>query len=426
MFLGFISLLFVPSTPMRHLGIAGAIGATMAFAAAYAVYPWFLQKARATAPPAGRWTQGLESNLRSFFSERHGRMVAGLAVFTVVGAIGLLRLNTDPDLPSYFKKGGDIRTGLDFVDKTGGSSPLKLVVEDKQRAPLNTKEAYKRLWTLQESLEKDPAVGNVTSIPIVLSEARRPWYSIFLSTEKELKILDEPENGEISSHLITSDRNRTLYLLRMRETGRKSSRREVIARLRTIVQRDGFRTVLVGGTYSLLDQMARLVTSSIVSGVLLLIGIFVVMGYAFSRSFRVAAAMLVSLLIIPVVVRGYIAYMGMPLDFITASAANLDLGMGVDAMIYLIMFARRAEGPRDSWAAWSKACSQLWQPIGTSLLVISCGFGIFLLSNFPPTQRFGMFVIFGSATAAAAALFMFPWLASVSRKTKTIDHARAA
>src|SRR5947208_5108464 len=33
MFLGFISLLFVPSTPMQHLGIAGAIGATMAFAA---------------------------------------------------------------------------------------------------------------------------------------------------------------------------------------------------------------------------------------------------------------------------------------------------------------------------------------------------------------------------------------------------------
>src|SRR5205085_472086 len=144
--------------------------------------------------------------------------------------------------------------------------------------------------------------------------------------------------------LITADRNRTLFLLRMKETGRKISRHEVIGRLTRIVQRDGFRSVLVGGTYSLLDQMARLVTSSIVSGVLLLIGIFVVMGYAFSRSFKVSAAMLVSLIIIPVVVRGYIAYMGMPLDFITASAANLDLGMGVDAMIYLTMFARRERG----------------------------------------------------------------------------------
>ena len=145
---------------------------------------------------------------------------------------------------------------------------------------------------------------------------------------------------------------------------------------------------------------------------------------------RVALAMLVTLFLIPVVVRGYIAYMGMPLDFITASAANLDLGMGVDAMIYLTMFAKRTGQPHGSWAAWSKACSHLWRPIGTSLLVICCGFGIFLLSNFPPTQRFGLFVIFGSATAATAALFMFPWLASSSRRIKPADvdqdQARAA
>src|SRR5204863_3364521 len=133
------------------------------------------------------------------------------------------------------------------------------------------------------------------------------------------------------------------------------------------------RTVLVGGSYSLLDQMARLVTSSIISGVLLLIGIFVVMGLILSRSFKVAGAMLLSLAIIPVVVRGYIAYLGMPLDFITASAANLDLGMGVDAMIYLTLFARRAQrgssaskesAPFDAWTPWSRACSHLWQPIG--------------------------------------------------------------
>ena len=424
MFLGFISLLFVASTPMRHLGIAGSIGATMAFAAAYTIYPWFLQ--RATPSPPMRWTKNLESSMRSFFSERHGLIVAAMAVFTVIGAVGLFRLNTDPDLPSYFKKGSDIRRGLDFVDQTGGSSPLKLVVEDKQRAALNTKEAYKQLWSLQEALEKDPAVGNVASLPVVLSEAKRPWFSIFLSTEKEIKILDQPKYGEISSQLITEDRNRTLYLLRMHETARKGSRHEVIERLKRIVQRHGFRTVLVGGTYSLLDQMARLVTSSVISGVLLLIAIFVVMGFAFSRSLRVAAAMLVSLIIIPVVVRGYIAYMGMPLDFITASAANLDLGMGVDAMIYLTMFARREKGVGNSWTAWSKACSHLWQPIGTSLLVICCGFGIFLLSNFPPTQRFGLFVILGSATAAAAALFMFPWLASSGKLIQKVDQARAA
>jgi predicted RND superfamily exporter protein len=420
MILGFVSLLLVPSTPMRHLGIAGAIGAAMAFASAYVVYPWFLEHATPTrsARPA---TNGRVARLRTFFTRRHAGVVAGLVAFTLIAAYGLRYLNTDPTLPSYFGAGGNIRTGLEVVDRAGGSSPLKLVVEDQYRAPLNTGDAYKRLWTLQEALERDPAVGTVLSLPIVLGEAKRPWFTFILTDEYLIKALASPKHGEISRGLINSDRTKTLFLLRMRETSRTTPRQAVIDRLTHTAERLGFRPVLVGGTYSLLNQQARLVTSSILSGVLLLLGIFVALGYAFSRSFRVAAAMLLSLAIIPVVVRGAIAYLGMPLDFVTASAANLDLGMGVDAMIYLTLAARRARGESgDPWTAWSRACSRLWQPIGTSLLVITSGFGIFLLSNFPPTQRFGAFVMFGSATAAAAALFMFPWLAS-ARFTSSPD-----
>jgi predicted RND superfamily exporter protein len=413
MLLGFISLLFVPSTPMRHLGIAGAIGAAVAFAAAYTIYPWFLERAVVTRP-AGRSPRRADSHLHAFFAKRHGRIVAALAIFTLIGAAGLLRLNTDPALPSYFKQGGDIRIGLEFVDRNGGSSPLKLVVEDRHHAALSTDDAFHRLWKLQQDLEQDPAVGGVVSIATVLSEAKRHWLANFVSTDHLIKILDHPKYGEVSRQLINPDRSRALFVLRMRESQRAAPREEVISRLIGIVEKEGFHTVQVGGAYSLLNQMARLLGSSIISGVLLLIGVFVVLGYALSRSVRVSAAMLLSLGVIPVVVRGYIAYVGMPLDFITAAAANIDLGMGVDAMIYLTMSARRAPGEDlDRWSAWSKACSQLWRPIGTSLVLICSGFGIFLLSSFPPTQRFGVFVMFGSAAAATTALFMFPWLATI-------------
>jgi len=427
MLLGFISLLLVPSTPLKHLGIAGAVGAAVAFASAYSLYPWFL--ALASPPHAKlRWTKGLAPRLRSFFSERHHLLVAGLAIFSVVGAIGILRLNTDPPLFAYFKKGSDVRRGLEAVDRSGGSSPLKLMVEDRQGTELNNTDGYNRLWDLQHALEKDPAVGKVMSLPVILSEVRRHWLSMFLSTKKEVDILEEKKHGDVAGQFLTPDHKRGLFLLRMRETVRSAPRAEVIRRLERTVERAGFRTLLVGGEYSLLNQMGQLITSSIISGSLMLIGIFTVMGYLFSRSLRVAAAMFVTLLIIPVVVRGYIAYLGMPLDFLTAAAANLDLGMGVDAMIYLTIFVKRESSDLGSWDAWSKACSHLWRPIGASLLVICCGFGLFLLSNFPPTQRFGIFVIFGSATAAGAALFMFPWLASVAvhRKKGQREELKAA
>jgi predicted RND superfamily exporter protein len=419
MLLGFISLVFVPSTPMKHLGTAGAVGAAMAFAAAYTLYPWFLALA---SPPQAKlsWTKAFESRLRSFFSERHRLVVVALAMFTVVGAIALPRLDTDPPLLAYFKKGSEIRRGLEAVDRSGGSSPLKIVVEDRSGAGLDDTDGYNHLWDLQNALEKDPAVGKVMSLPVVLSEVRRRWYTMFLTTHKEIGILQDPKHGAIARQFLTPDHKRALFLLRMRETVRGTPRAQVIHRLEATVHRQGFRMLLVGGEYSLLSQMGRLITTSIVTGVLVLIGIFTIMGYLFSRSFRVAAAMLVTLAIIPVVVRGYIAWLGMPLDFLTSAAANLDLGMGVDAMIYLTIFAKRENPDLSSWEAWSKACSHLWRPIGTNLFVICCGFGIFLLSNFPPTQRFGVFVMFGSAAAASAALFMFPWLASVSVHRKKV------
>ena len=423
MLLGFASLLFVRSTPMKHLGTAGAVGAAMAFIAAYALYPWFLVLA---SPPRAKlkWTKGAEARLRAFFSARHRLIVAALAVFAIVGAFGLPRLDTDPPLFAYFKKGSDIRRGLEAVDRSGGSSPLKFVVEDKSGSALDTKEAYKRLWNLQDALEKDPAVGKAMSLVVIESEINRHWYSKLLSVEaffqgkskakKEINILEDPKHGAVARQFLTPDHKKALFLLRMRETVRSKPRAEVIRRLEGTVRREGFRTVLVGGEYSLLSDLGRLITSSIITGTLMLLGVFTVMGAIFSRSWRAAAAMLITLAVIPVVVRGYIAYLGMPLDFLTSAASNLDLGMGVDAMIYLTVFARRENADLSSWAPWSKACSHLWRPIGTNLFVICCGFGIFLLSNFPPTERFGVFVIFGSVAAASAALFMFPWLASVS------------
>lgn len=426
MLLGFGSLLLVHSTPMRHLGTGGAIGAAVAFLAAYSLYPWFLVPA---SPPQAKlaWTKALASRLRAFFSSRHRWVVAGLVVFAVVGAFGLLRLDTDPPLFAYFKKGSDIRKGLEAVDRSGGSSPLKLEVEDMHGAPLDTTPAYKRMWALNDALEKDPAVGKVMSLPVLLSEVRRHWLSKFLSIEaffqgkstmeKDIGVLEEPKHGDPARQFLTPDHTKALYLLRMRETDRDVSRAEVIRRVEGIVRREGFRTLRVGGEYSLLSDMGELIKWSIIYGAALLIGIFVVMGFAFARSFRVAGAMLITLAIIPVAVRGYIAWAGMPLDYITSAAANLDLGMGVDAMIYLTVFAKRS-GDLRSWDTWAKACSHLWRPIGTSLLVLCCGFGIFLLSGFPPTQRFGAFVMFGSATAATVALFMFPWLASVSLRRK--------
>jgi len=248
----------------------------------------------------------------------------------------------------------------------------------------------------------------------VLAEAKRSPLTFFLSTEWLLKLMESPQFGEAAKYFVTEDRKKSFFVLRMKETEHKSSRLKVIDRLKQIIEGEGFSLDLVGGVYLLQGKLSELLTSSLISGLTLLILLFVVMGWGLSRSFRISMAMMLSLSLIPVVLLGYVGYMKIPMDIISAPAANLAIGMGVDAMIYLLFFARRSRGSSiHTWEVWGRARSRLWQPIATSMIIICSGFGIFFLSAFPPTQRFGFSVVFGSLSSAAAALFLFPWLASV-------------
>jgi predicted RND superfamily exporter protein len=63
--------------------------------------------------------------------------------------------------------------------------------------------------------------------------------------------------------------------------------------------------------------------------------------------------------------------------------------------------------------AWADVCSRLWKPIFYSMSVVCAGFGIFLLSGFPPTQRFGFSVVLGTLLLPLTTLFLLPWLATL-------------
>ncbi|HEX4716547.1 MAG TPA: hypothetical protein VH164_16635, partial [Ktedonobacteraceae bacterium] len=99
--LGFGSLLLVRAQPLKQLGLGGMAGTIIALVTAYLMYPSFLDWARP------RETRAVgESGSRSAFWERKFVWVALLTVaVSAVLSLGLTRLNTDPSLLDYFKKG---------------------------------------------------------------------------------------------------------------------------------------------------------------------------------------------------------------------------------------------------------------------------------------------------------------------------------
>ncbi len=423
--LGFTSLLFVPATPLRQLGISGAMGTVIAFVCAYVIYPSFL---RAQSPGAAvkKKTDRRSTQKKPFFGIKHGRIVAVILLASAAASIGLWKLNTEPSIFSYFKKGSELRDGLEYFDRNGGSIPLNIVVTDRRKAPLKIDEAYPRLWRLQTTLEQDPSVGSVMSLTLLLAEAkaRHPFLTSFLPLGWVLKALESRFFENAAKYYITKDHTKTLFVLRMKEMPQRSDPSERVDRtesvdrlknvdhLENVVRREGFEPALVGGAYVLYGKLSKLVESSLIEGLALLTVLFTIMGGVISRSFRVMGAVFISLAIIPLLMLGLLGHFRVPIDIISAPGANIAIGIGVDAMIHVLVWVRRHPSGTRSWEAWSAVCSRLWKPVMYSMTVVCAGFGIFILSGFPPTQRFGLSVVLGTLLTPLSALLVLPWFAT--------------
>jgi len=413
-FLGFLSCIFVPAIPLRQLGISGAIGSLAAITVAYLVFPCFLLPAHKTFS-LGESFRLRKKAVHDFFAKKHIWIAALILLISAIAATGFRTLNTDPSLLSYFKEDTPLHESLSYIDQHGGSSPLKIVIRNEKTRKLNTNKVYRQLWDLQLEMEKHPAVGTLLSQPLIMSEAknRSPVGDLF-GWDWLLDILDKPEYNRIGRYFLTPDRTRSLLFFRMKETAREQSRSDIVKTTKEIVRRHGFVPELVGGIYLLQGLLTQMVIQSIFMGLGLLILTFVVMGLALSSSIRITSGLFFSLLIIPASLFGVFGHWKIPIDIISAPAANISIAMGVDAMLHLLVRTKRCRKKQKMslWEAWVTARLQLWKPILSAAVIVCAGFSIFCLSAFPPTQRFGMAIVVGSFMSPLAALFVLPILAA--------------
>jgi len=417
--LGFLSLLFVSAMPLRQLGAAGAVGTLLALIVAYGTFPPFLRATKKKSK-ADKKMEHREKKIAPFFSQKHPRIFAGLMVVVVLMGGGLVLLNTDPSLLAYFKEGSELRKGLEYIDQNGGSSPLSVVVQDPDGNGFNEAKAYERLYQATLDLEENEEVGSAVSLPILLAQAKENIMARLLTMEWLIELLETEQFGEVAKYFVTEDRDKTLLMLRMRESNRESSRLDIIEELKQTIENAGLSVYLVGGIYSLQGHMAAMVASSLITGLLLLIFLFIAIGWSISRSGQICFALLVGLCIIPIMILGLLGYLQIPIDVISAPAANIAIAIGVDSMIHMLVFVKNEHGKEmTTWNAWQDAASHYWKPVMYTAIIIGGGFGIFALSQFPPTQRFGLMVVAGAIMVPFSALMSLAFVASSDLKQAT-------
>ena len=418
--LGFLSLLFAQAKPLRELGIAGAVGAATALAVAYTIYPTFLGRGSeatvAAAPPSAG---------SSLISARPLRPLGVIALVVLVLGFGVPKLDTDPGLLTYFEEGGDLRTGLERIDRDGGSSTLNIAIRDASGGTLTDNEVYDRMWVFQNALEADSVVGAVVSPAVLLAEAKTFPFAGFLSLSALFDLAETPQFadlGEIVQQYVTPERDEGRFFLRMKESVEEPSRQAVMDRIEGYAVEAGLEVVQMGGLYDLQAQLGRLITSSLRLGLGGLLLLFLGVAVVVSRSAKVTTMMVVCLAGVPLVVLGTFGWLGVSMDIITSPAANVALAMGVDSMIHLVVRVRHLrDGGLAEMESWSQARAQIMGPVLSATLLICVGFGIFGLSTFPPTGRFGLAVILGTMTAATMALVTLPLFVQAWQKRPLPD-----
>jgi predicted RND superfamily exporter protein len=412
--LGFGSLWIVQAQPLRELGFGGVLGTIVAFICAYVMYPPFL-----------RWAVPRESKLveqeppQWFWSRRFGLLSLGVILLSIGLGVGLPLVNTDPSLLDYFKPHTELRDGLEYVDHTGGSNPLTLVVSAADGSKLNTDAAYEKLWRLHGALENHDNVGTVVSLPTLLAEGDRTPFSFLLSYEKMMEIMEQPKYARVSKSFVNEDRTEAVFLIRMLESRHQKHRLDVVNDLRAICRKYGFKAELVGGIYYLQGRLAQLVASSLVTGLFWLNLFFIIIAWIVARSVRGAVAMIISLSLVPLSMLGGIGWFHVPMDVISAPATNVCIGIAIDSMIHLVFGVRRAQRDgKKGWSAWVAGREEQWRGIVYSDVIFAAGFAIFVLSDFPPTQRFGLVVLAGLIIDILANLFVLPLLGGAEWKKK--------
>jgi len=412
--LGFASLLIVQAKPLRELGFGGVLGTLVAFTCAYLMYPAFL---RWSIPRKSKLVEAEPTHV--FWSRRFPLLSAGVILLCLGLGFGLTRINTDPSLLDYFKHGTELRDGLEFVDRSGGCNPLALVVSASNGTLLNTDEAYEKMWRLHSALEHEKDVGTVISLPTLLAEGDRVTFSFFISYEKMMEIMSQPKYARISKSFVSDDRRDTVFMLRMIESHRTKYRVDVVNDLRAVCHKYGFNVNLVGGIYYLQGRLAKLVAESLVTGLFWLNLLFVVIAWLVARSVRGALTMIASLTLVPLSMLGGIGWFNVPVDIISAPATNVCIGIAIDSMIHLVFGVRRAQRDgKKGWAAWVAGREEQWRGIVYSDVIFAAGFAIFVLSDFPPTQRFGLVILAGLIIDILANLFVLPLLGGAQLKKR--------
>lgn len=424
----FLAMVFAPLEPLIGYGISISMGIIWAWLLSSTFLPAVISLKKWDLDSRAVNRTSIFENLIDRFGKQvllHPKYVLAAGVFFVaVAAYGVTLLEVNVNVKNFFKKGTEIRDGMDFIDREmTGSMDIQFRLEGDLKSP----QVLNSIIRIQEHVEKLPFVTTTFSITDVVKQMHRtvmdddPAFEIIPDTRGKVNNLftmysmsGDPDDFET----LVDYEYKTGLLTAM---SRNVSTREI---METVSELDVFiaensgpeLTVLITGMMVVLrDVVSMVVKSAFISIFASLIMIGFIVAYFFKRIIWGLLAV-VPLSAAIIFNFGFMGIFGMELSHVTAILSSIIIGVGVDfAVHYISQYRRMVKHGVEADILSREVVDEVGYPIILDA-ASNMGFGALLLSTFIPIQYIGGLMVFAMLATSLGTLTLLAALCELLKR----------
>ena len=425
-----LSFLVIPIRPMHCVGIISSMSVLFVLLTSLIVTPVLLSFGKNKRPIEGftedsdtRWTKFMVV-LSDKVLRNPKKIGYSFLAICILLCIGLWKIEAAFDIErtmglkvDYVKEVMDVGRS-----ELGSLYSYDLIVELPDNDMAKEPENLKRLDELQTKVNTYDLTKRTTSILDILKDLNQTlnngdtaFYRI-PDTEEEVAqmfLLYENAGGTESEYWMDYDYRRMRLMVEISDFNSACVEREM-NRIQSDAEKlfPGAKITTVGNIPQYVTMMQYLVRGQMLSFVISILIIGVILMIAF-QSIRVGLIGLIPNMMPAIFVGGYMGWVGIPLDMMTATLLPMMLGMAVDDTIH---FINHSKLEYDRTQHYQTAIRRTFRVVGIAIVITSvitsAVFASFCSSACNMCLNFGLMAIIGILSALAADLFVTPILVS--------------
>ena len=435
--IGFLSLLVSDIPPIRHFGLAAAIGMMAEFILTMTLIPLFIYFFRHTEFIVKDFK--IRENILSKVSTKLSLFIIQkkfwillVSVLLVAGSvIGVFKVEVETNLIEYFKKSSMVYRDFDFIDtRLNGVNTIEISIKHKNGESLIMPQTLRTIDRIESYLARLPIVGTTTSVNTFIKQMNKSFhaedpqfYAIPESREMIVQYMLIYGGDEIYNFL-----NDTYSWTRISARISEHSSKKLEAYISGIhdfienkIEDQNLDIRITGKTFLVNKLVKNIVDSQVKSLLLAFIIIFGILFIVF-KSFKLGLLSLIPNSLPILFNLGLMGMIGIPLNTATAIISAVAIGIAVDDTIHFLSAYQSGRNQDINMGESAiRALRIKGEPIMLTSFILCCGFGVMVFSSFVPTIQFGFLSAVIMISAMVCDLIILPAL-MLLHKQKNWNH----